>query len=53
MFNNKIAVITGGTGGIGQTISRRFDEEGAKVCIIDIQPNDYFVGDVADKAVLD
>ena len=27
--------------------------EGARVCVIDLLPNDYFVGDLADRAVLE
>ena len=32
----KIAIITGGAGGIGQAIAARFAEEGATVCIADV-----------------
>ena len=53
MFENKVAVITGGAKGIGRTIAETFRKEGARVCIIDLLENDYFVGDLADKAVLD
>ena len=52
-MHTKIAVITGGVGGIGKAIADAFKREGAKVCIIDITPNDYFVGDVGDKATLE
>ena len=30
-----------------------FEKEGAAVCIIDLLTNDYFVGDLADQAVLE
>ena len=53
MFENKVAVITGGAKGIGRAIAETFRKEGARVCIIDLLENDYFVGDLADKAVLD
>ena len=53
MFNDKVAVITGGAGGIGKAIANRFEELGANVAVIDIAKNDCFVGDIADKAVLD
>lgn len=53
MFQNKIAVVTGGAGGIGRTIAEEFRKAGATVCVIDTQSNDYFVGDLADKAVLE
>lgn len=48
MFNNKVAVITGGAGGIGKTICEEFKREDAQVCVIDKQPNDYFTGDIAN-----
>ena len=48
-FKNKIAVVTGGAQGIGRCIADEFKKAGAKVCIIDIKENEYFVGDLADK----
>lgn len=52
MFRNKTAVVTGGAHGIGKTIAEEFSKNGAEVCVIDIRPNDCFVGDIADEAVL-
>ena len=52
-FNNKIAVITGGARGIGRCIREQFEAAGAKVCVIDLLDNDYFVGDLADKQTLE
>ena len=52
-FKDKVAVVTGGAGGIGNAIVNRFEALGAKVAVIDIAKNNYFVGDVADKAVIE
>ena len=53
MFANKVAVVTGGAKGIGRAIAQEFCKAGAAVCVIDLLPNKYFVGDVSDKAVLE
>lgn len=53
MFKDKVIVITGGAKGIGKTITDEFRKDGAHVCIIDLLPNDYFVGDVGEQKVLE
>ena len=52
MVKAKVAVVTGGAQGIGRAICDAFGRQGAAVCTIDLQDNDYFVGDIADEKVL-
>ena len=53
MFQNKVAVITGGAKGIGKCIADEFINNGAAVCVIDKLPGNHFVGDISDKEVLE
>ncbi len=52
MFQNKVAVVTGGAQGIGKCIADEFRKAGAHVCTIDLVPHDGYVGDIADKNTL-
>ena len=38
-FKNKIAVVTGGAGGIGKCIKEEFEKAGATVLVIDVLEN--------------
>ncbi len=52
-FKEKVVVVTGGAQGIGKCICGEFEKLGARVCLIDILDNAYFVGDIGNKEVLE
>ena len=52
-FQDKVVVVTGGAQGIGKCICQEFEKAGAKVCMIDLQENAYFQGDISDKETLE
>ena len=52
-FKDKVVIITGGAQGIGRCIAEEFEKLGATVCVIDKQQGDHFVGNLADKQVLE
>lgn len=52
-FQNKVVIVTGGAQGIGKCIADEFRKQGANVCVIDKQPGDYFVGDLAEQKVIE
>ena len=52
-FQDKVVVITGAAQGIGKCIKEEFEKAGAKVCMIDLQENAYFQGDISEKETLE
>jgi len=53
VFQNKVVVITGGAHGIGLCMAQEFEKQGAHVCVIDKAEGSHYVGDIADKNVLE
>ena len=49
VFMDKVVVVTGGAKGIGKCLCEEFEKQGAKICVIDIRENPYFVGDLSKK----
>lgn len=53
VFKNKVVIVTGGANGIGRCIVNEFLKQGAYVYVIDKQQGEHFVGDIAQKEVLE
>lgn len=45
--------MTGGAQGIGKCVADEFRKEGARVCVIDVQEGNHYVGDISRKEVLE
>lgn len=52
-FKDKVVVVTGGAQGIGKCIADEFRKCGAIVHVIDVQPGDWYVGDISDPMILE
>lgn len=52
-FKDKVVVVTGGAKGIGKCICDEFQQAGATICMVDLQDNPYFVGDIANPKILE
>ncbi|WP_240663975.1 SDR family NAD(P)-dependent oxidoreductase [Macrococcus sp. DPC7161] len=52
-MKEKIVVITGANQGIGLEIKRQFEQNGAIVCDIDIEPGGFFQGDIGNQKVIE
>src|SRR6185369_695844 len=51
-LRNKVVIVTGGASGIGAAIVQRFEEEGAKVAVFDLQSKPYTV-DISNQPQVD
>lgn len=49
-FEDKVVIVTGGAQGIGRCIADEFEKAGAKVCVIDKQAGDHYVGDLSKQS---
>jgi NAD(P)-dependent dehydrogenase (short-subunit alcohol dehydrogenase family) len=52
-FKDKVVIVTGGANGIGKCVADEFRAQGAIVYVIDKQEGEHFVGDIANKEVLE
>lgn len=52
-LRNKVVIVTGGASGIGAAIVQRFEEEGAKVAVFDLNSKPYTVDISNQSAVVD
>ncbi len=52
-MKDKVVVVTGGAQGIGKCVADEFRKEGARVCVIDVQEGNHYVGDISRKEVLE